>query len=306
MPTEPLHQILAPTGQRRPFVGDVQRYRRPSDHSTFVSVGVPGVYFADWPDQFHHTQFDTPDKSDPTQLKRVAFIAAAAAAAMANAGPEDAIHIISTIVGRSRTRLGEDLEKGLRVLDQATAGNLQDSCKEARNVVSQGYLRERREIDSARLLAGNDATALDYMNQQQEALAESEGQTLKHIQLYYELQAHRLGARPMPPEPTEAEQRADKRIPMWVGRFRDVGGGEGLGEALKGQKLRILRYTWPVRGAFVFNVTLFETLNFIDGKRSIKEIRDAVSAEYDPVPLDVIEELIDAMAQAKLLEIKTR
>ena len=63
-------------------------------------------------------------------------------------------------------------------------------------------------------------------------------------------------------------------------------------------------YTLPSGGG-TLNVTLFETLNFIDGQRSIKEIRDAVSAEYDPVPLDVIEELMDAMAQAGLVEIKS-
>ncbi len=52
--------------------------------------------------------------------------------------------------------------------------------------------------------------------------------------------------------------------------------------------------------------TLFETLNFINGKRSIKDIRDAVSAEYDPVPLDVIEELINALEKGKFIKIRTQ
>jgi hypothetical protein len=310
MPTEPLHPILAPTGNRRPFVGEVQRFRRGSDHSFFVSSGVPAVNFADWPDQFHHTQFDTPEKSDPTQLKRVAFIGAASAAALSGAGPDDAIRIATNVVGRGRTRLGEDLTKGLHLLDRTTAANLPQSYKEARNVVHQGYVRECQELDSVRLLAGKDPTALGYLRRQEEALAESEARTVKHAQLYYESQARRLGVTPQPIETTNDELRSEKRIPAWAGAYRVGAVGEGgLAEKLNEpdirHKLRIFRYNWQVRGPFVFYATLFETLNLIDGKRSVKEIRDVVSAEYDPVPLDVVEELIDAMAKAKLIKIQT-
>jgi len=51
-----------------------------SDHICFnnPSVAVPGVEFFTWPDQWYHADADTPDKSDPTQMKRVAFIGAAA------------------------------------------------------------------------------------------------------------------------------------------------------------------------------------------------------------------------------------
>jgi aminopeptidase YwaD len=86
MPTEPLSPILSQTGSSRPFIGSIQRYLRPSDQSFLISAGIPGVNFAAWPDQFHHTQFDTPDKSDTTLLMRVAFISAASAIAAANAG----------------------------------------------------------------------------------------------------------------------------------------------------------------------------------------------------------------------------
>lgn len=43
MPADPLDPILAPTGNRRPFVGSVERYNRPSDHSNFVAIGIPGI-----------------------------------------------------------------------------------------------------------------------------------------------------------------------------------------------------------------------------------------------------------------------
>jgi aminopeptidase YwaD len=311
-PTEPLHQILAPTGERRPFIGEVQRYLFGSDDFTFLNVGVPAVVFSVWPDEYHHTQYDTPDKSDPTQLKRVAFIGSAAAAALTLAGPNDAILITSSVAGRGRSRLGEDLNKGLHLLDRATTENLEDEYKAARNVVHQGYLRERAELESIRMLTGSDQNALGYLTQQEQALAESEAQPLKQISLYYAVQARRLGVTPKEPKSTGAELRADKRIPAWADGIRGID-GQALSDKINGsqlQKLRIFNYAWESHSqiwpAAVFNVTLSETLNFVDGKRSIKEIRDAVSAEYDPVPVDVVEELMDAMAAAKLLTIKDR
>ena len=73
--------VLAPTGSRDPFYFLVERYSPGSDHDVFVdgSVRIPSVLMIVWPDQWYHTSGDTPDKSDPTQLKRVVTMCAAAA-----------------------------------------------------------------------------------------------------------------------------------------------------------------------------------------------------------------------------------
>ena len=42
----------------------------------------------------------------------------------------------------------------------------------------------------------------------------------------------------------------------------------------------------------------YEIVNFIDGIRSVGEIRDAVSAEYEPVPLAAVAEYLDRLARA--------
>jgi hypothetical protein len=41
------------------------------------SWGIPAIYLHDWPDRYIHTTWDTPDKIDPTKLRRAAFIGAA-------------------------------------------------------------------------------------------------------------------------------------------------------------------------------------------------------------------------------------
>jgi hypothetical protein len=46
----------------------------------------------------------------------------------------------------------------------------------------------------------------------------------------------------------------------------------------------------------------YEVLNFADGKRNAQEIRDAVSAEYGPVPLELVVEYLKALEEIGVVE----
>ncbi len=46
----------------------------------------------------------------------------------------------------------------------------------------------------------------------------------------------------------------------------------------------------------------YETLNFVDGKRNAQQIRDAVSAEYGPVPLDMVVEYLKALEKIGVIK----
>jgi hypothetical protein len=46
----------------------------------------------------------------------------------------------------------------------------------------------------------------------------------------------------------------------------------------------------------------YEVLNFADGKRSAYGIRDAVSAEYGPVPLEMVVEYLKALEKIGAVE----
>lgn len=46
----------------------------------------------------------------------------------------------------------------------------------------------------------------------------------------------------------------------------------------------------------------YEVLNFADGKRNALEIRDAVSAEYGPVPLELVAEYLKALEKIGVVE----
>jgi hypothetical protein len=51
---------------------------------------------------------------------------------------------------------------------------------------------------------------------------------------------------------------------------------------------------------------MFEALNFADGRRTLAEIRDEVSAEYGPVPLEEIEEYFRFLERVGVVAIRNR
>ena len=52
------------------------------------------------------------------------------------------------------------------------------------------------------------------------------------------------------------------------------------------------------------NVILYELTNFIDGQRSISDIRDAVSAEFRPLPISSVTDYFDRLARAGAIKLE--
>jgi hypothetical protein len=48
----------------------------------------------------------------------------------------------------------------------------------------------------------------------------------------------------------------------------------------------------------------YEIVNFIDGKRTVAEIRDAVAAEFGPIAVDVVADYLRACEDAKIVALK--
>jgi predicted transcriptional regulator len=46
----------------------------------------------------------------------------------------------------------------------------------------------------------------------------------------------------------------------------------------------------------------YEALNFADKTRNVQEIRDGVSAEYGPVPLEMVVEYLKALEKIGIVE----
>lgn len=291
--------VLAPTGSRDPFYFLVERYSPGSDHDVFVdgSVRIPGVLMIVWPDQWYHTSGDTPDKSDPTQLKRIVAMCAAAAEFLANAGPAEAVRMMAEISARQGGRLGADRARAERLLLAADAKTLAPAFKEARVVVEQAFAREREALASTRFFTGADAAAGAVLEGRLAGLDAGRASDLRTLDVLYAARSRALGVAAVKPVPTKDEVRLAGVVPVRTEKMGDMMAMWGLRE-----EFRKLAYQAPPS----ILVAEMELRNFIDGRRSVLDIRDAASAEFGPIDLLDLEAWLTVQEKVGLVTLKKR
>ena len=94
---------------------------------------------------------------------------------------------------------------------------------------------------------------------------------------------------PAPRGPGPVYERTALKGPMSVFGFDYLAHHLGAGRTAG---LRLLRYE-GIRGAGAEYA--YEVLNFVNGVRTVGEIRDAVSAVYGPVPIELVAEYLEAL-----------
>jgi hypothetical protein len=255
-----------------------------SDHICFNNplVAVPGVELNVWPDQWYHADTDTPDKSDPTQMKRVAFIGAACAWAAANCTDDILEPLLNAVSDYGYKRVGErELPQALNMVDKAKTKSFQ---KDIWNALNQAAFAVDREIGALRSLmeiCSDSDSAIQKIEsriKQWEYYGEGlEGQILK----YGALKASQLDVEaPKKPEPSEEEIQYSKVFPDYNKNVKGVKFNlertdlyreyvKKNSDAMK--KLKLNRYLQR------------SIQNFINGKRSVTEIRNKVVADTKAV-----------------------
>ncbi|MBC8327510.1 MAG: M28 family peptidase, partial [Planctomycetes bacterium] len=165
-------RIVAPSGADEPFVYSIETHYGASDHEVFNdwSVQVPGVMMIAWPDRWYHTSGDRVDKSDPTQLKRVAVIGAASAWTIASAGDDLARRIAAEVASNAARRLGHQFMLGLEWLNHATAESLATDARRARSQVRGSMLAELATLESVLELATDLAGVREHVTSMQRSV----------------------------------------------------------------------------------------------------------------------------------------
>ena len=294
------YPIYAPAGSRDPFYYAVSRYSGGSDHVVFLdgAVKVPAVMFICWPDMWYHTSGDLPDKSDATQLKRVGILGAAAALFLANAGPDDVDRIAGEVQGRALGRIGKERLRADRMIAEADGKGVAAAYKEALNVIRQSVSREKEALTTIRFFAAGDAGAEAALGTRVETLAGIEGTFLKELDGVYERRCAALKTKPAKPAgPTKDELRLAGLVPRRTPKMGSIMDFWRLGDKVRGRK-DLPKYD--------LGQAEFEARNFIDGKRSILDIRDAISAEYEPVPAAEVEKYMTYLEMLGMVEITKR
>ena len=121
--------------------------------------------------------------------------------------------------------------------------------------------------------------------------------SLRELESFYTFSCKTLGTVPQDLSLTQDEKEAKKIIPKRNPEFRGPTRPPFLDERLKlSESVRRLPL---LRRDFRFQ---YEVLNFIDGENSILDIRNAVSAEYEPVPIEWVRDFIELLARADVIE----
>jgi len=218
-------RIVDPFGADEPFYYSIETHYGASDHEVFNDwgVGVPGIMMIAWPDRWYHTTEDLPDKSDATQLRRVAAIGAAGAYAIASADDGMAVRLGGEIASNAARRLGHQLVVGLEALNGAKADGLAEAYRYGRAVVEAAVINEKETLDSVLQLAADKASVGAYLAQMKKGVDALGAAHLATLQAHMEAAAKKLGQKPVVLVLSDVEKKAMKVVPRATAKVREGG-----------------------------------------------------------------------------------
>jgi aminopeptidase YwaD len=269
-------RIVAPFGADEPFMYSIETHYGASDHEVFNDWGVrvPGVMMIVWPDRWYHTSGDLPDKSDATQLKRVAAIGAAGAYTIASADDNMAVKIAGEITSNAARRLGHYLVVGLEALNKADAKSLLDAFKEARGYVEGGMLNEKDTLDSVLQLASDKASVGAYVAQMKKSVDLVGAAHFATLQAHMEAMAKKLAIKPVKIEMNDLEKKAMKVIPKTTAKVKAEGQG--------GFQKYLNAVPAAERAKYPYQAELFTTAELqllINGRHNVLELKSLLDAQ---------------------------
>jgi aminopeptidase YwaD len=292
-------------GTRNELFADVTPYSAGSDHDDYDSstIAVPSLYLRDWPDIYIHTDHDNLDQIDATKLRRVALLGAASGYVYAGLTAAQLRTLLPFFTAQAEARLAQVFAPAQQLVDdpQLDAGV---AWYEARNLVNQTLHREQTMLHSAVEFTGAAVTA---DAEGAKALADQ----AQVFQKWLEAQAKLRGTRGTTPTAPWAGASDGERVPMRVGEFGPLTyQNDNVLLARLGKeryvKIKLMNSEAAqnmIPGAEP-DLAAYEIVNFVNGRRTSGEIRDAVSAEYGPIPLSLVNNYLDACAEAGIIRWK--
>jgi hypothetical protein len=271
------YPLVAPEGGKEPLLAQMSEFSMGSDHEVYEegSWRIPAIYLNDWPDRYIHTNMDVAANIDPTKLKRAAFIGATSGYFLAELKTEEkAAAVVALFVGRIAQRLGKLIGPTLGAPDI-----------EASKLMQAQLNYENAVLSSIDRFAPLPPMLTEIVN--------------SHLSSY-QARLDRL--------PLQAKTSA---VGDGLLVFRRNEGVKGLMSVFgydyltskygdeKTQNLQLLRFQ-GLRGSG--GEYAYEVLNFVNGERNAQQIRDAVSAEYGPVPLEYVLEYLRALESIGVIQ----
>jgi aminopeptidase YwaD len=301
-------------GTRNELVADVTPYSMGSDHDDYDSstIAVPSLYLRDWPDIYIHTDHDSLEQIDATKLRRVGLLGAASGYVYATVDAPQLSTLIPFLTAQAESRMAQSFGGAQQLMNGEMSGvtssaqaGTDTAWYEARNLLRQALYRERAALDSLVAFTGApanaDAEGVKALNAQ-EAAFES------WLRSRATADAGAKGNDPTAPWAGAAEAR---RVPIRIGEFGPLTyQNDNVLLARLGKdryaKIQLINSeaTPMLKVSDQSELYAYEIVNFVNGQRTVGEIRDAVSAEYGPIPVSLVTDYLQACADAGVIRWK--
>jgi hypothetical protein len=304
-----LWPILDPIGSRDDFVAATLPFWGPSDHEDLNAntMRIHSSMLNDWPDPFLSVHEDNPETADPTQMKRIAVIGASFLWAMANAGVPEALELASVGSARSIERMSNKLKDGLTLIADSDGDSLPRNALEARLDLELTIDRELRGLKEIKPWLEGEKEAEEYVSTLIERLSQDGESLLSKLDEFHKQRSKELGVPESLADRTRGEIALKGRVPV---RAEVPLGPVNLNRYRYGQSWLAKKLgNWDFLGLKIREDGYFvhyELLNFVDGKRDLLQIRDAVSAEFGQIRAEHVDEYFDLMEKAGVVFFKKK
>ncbi|MCB9898388.1 MAG: DUF4910 domain-containing protein [Planctomycetes bacterium] len=277
--------VRTPRGSRSDFNWRQTPYAPGSDHMVFLDRKIPATMFGHDPDYSHHTSDDTPDKVDPVELERCELLAAGTLLVLSDLDEARAADLAWLTAARAAGDLGDAGRRAFALVADAPDAGLASAWIEAQNVLDHGSRFASEAVASVLTFRGGErpraavSGAATALSRQWTALSDA-------------LRAA-AAARGLDVEHVPAGEARDARVAVRTTRGP-------LADDVFARRLPSERAAWYGAGAPSGDVR-FEILNFVDGKRSVSDVRDAVAAEFGALAVADVAHFLDDLAELGLV-----
>ena len=289
------YPITSLSGSRDAFRYRVYEYVGGSDQWIFNDglLNVPSVFFLIWPDRYYHTSGDKPEICDPTQLKRTSFLSAAAVVYLMDDCPHKARRLAGEVFTRAKSRIALETKRGYDYINKSGSSGIHDAYKEALNFVEQAYVRELATLESVKGYSRRDGDVDKFVSTLIQKIRSAEKNSRKEVDDFYHISCRARQISPRKVGMTTEEREARSIIPV---RNSDLKGPLGRGYLQDKLQDSDVNLNLPILRKD--SRMTYEILNFVDGKRNLLDIRNAVSAEYEPIPVEWVTEFLEVLSKA--------
>lgn len=270
------YPMVAPGGGKEPLRAEYSAFSMGSDHEVYQdsSFKIPAIYLNDWPDRYIHTNFDSAANIDPTKLKRAAFIGGASAYFLAGVN-DGSLPAIYRLLETGSLRIAAEIrQKAAQTTGPCEGGVIQRFEAAQIPPLVESVTRFTRDAQLSR------RAAISRIGQK--VAGNSDGVCLQAAAVSTGVPVYR--------------RKAEVQGPLTVFGY-DYFAERSKVSGVPTPKLLSYEGLWGSGEEYAY-----EILNFADGRNRALEIRDAVSAEYGPVPMELVAEYLEALEKAGVVE----